>query len=348
MKEKLFYCLFFGILVLFIHPVTVFSNESTENPIKDFSYEVIFPENQKNKEIGYYDLLMNPGEKQTIQLKLYNTSAKPLKVEINLNSAKTNGNGVIEYGPSELKQDVSLKYDLAKIMSGPEEVTLKPHSNDIVEFTIALPQVAFEGYIAGGIQLKPIVRDVHSQADKSMIINKFAFLIGVLISESDTQKLKPKLELNNISLKLKDGSYSLFVNLSNTKGVFVEKMSAAIKIRKKNSSRVLIDFNKKDMRMAPHSMIDLPVSFLDQKMTAGEYTADIQITTEQGSKWTWVKNFDFTKIEAEQINKQVNQDSRTKFNYWWLLLLLLLLVTVSLFLVIKKRKKGRRKNKYRG
>ncbi|MGX7274281.1 DUF916 and DUF3324 domain-containing protein [Enterococcus haemoperoxidus] len=338
MYEKILYCLFLGIACLFICPTIVFSDESAKNPIKDFSYEVVFPENQQNKNVGYYDLLMKPGEKQTIQLKMHNISDKPLKVAIDLNSAKTNGNGVIEYGPTDLKKDVSLNYDLAQIMTGPKEVTLKPNSTEIVEFVITLPEVAFEGYLAGGIQLKPIVKEEHSQ-EESIIINKFAFLIGVLIHESNTEKIKPVLKLNDVSLKLKDGSYSLFVDLSNTKGVFVEKMAAAINIRKNNSSKNLIKFNKQDMRMAPNSAIAIPVSLQNQKITAGEYTADIRITTADGGNWTWVKNFTFTRIEAEQINRHINQNDQSYFSGWWVLLFsTLLIITLLLFFLRKKKR----------
>ncbi|EOH96655.1 hypothetical protein UAW_01820 [Enterococcus haemoperoxidus ATCC BAA-382] len=336
-KKRRLYYLILGIIFLFGKPITVFSNENASDLIKDFSYEVLFPENQQDKNIGYYDLLIQTGQKQVIQLKLNNTSTRQLKVEINVNSAKTNGNGVIEYGPNKLEKDVSLNYDLAEIMTGPEEVTLAPNSSETIDFTIMAPKVEFEGYITGGIQLKPIVRESDSQDGSNFIQNKFAFLIGVLLSEADTKKIKPVMKLNDVYLKLKDGVYSLFVNISNTKGVFVEKMSANIKIREKNSTKVLIDFNKKEMRMAPHSMIDLPVSFYDQKMTAGEYTADIKVTTEQGTNWTWVKNFNFTKIEAEQINKQATEKEDSSFNYWWLLLPVILLIVVILALINNKK-----------
>ncbi|WP_348921392.1 DUF916 and DUF3324 domain-containing protein [Enterococcus rotai] len=327
-----------GITCLFIRPSIAFSDEPAQNSIKDFSYEVVFPENQHDKNVGYYDLLMKPGEKQTIQLKMHNVSDKPLKVAIDLNSAKTNGNGVIEYGPTDLKKDVSLNYDLAQIVTGPQEVTLKPNSTETIDFVITLPEAAFEGYLAGGIQLKPIVKEEYSQ-EKSIIINKFAFLIGVLIHESSTEKIKPSLKLNDVSLKLKNGSYSLFVDLSNTKGVFVEKMDAVINIRKNKSSKNLIEFRKQDMRMAPHSNIAMPVSLQNQKITAGEYTADIRITTADGGNWTWVKNFTFTKIEAEKVNQYMNQNAQSNFSGWWLLSFsTVLLITIVLFFLLKKKR----------
>jgi len=301
-------------------PITVFSEGNQSNSIKDFSYEVLYPESQKDKKLGYYDLLMKPGEEQNIQLQLNNTSYQPMMVKVDLNSAKTNGNGVIEFGPSELKKDHSLKVDLSEIMQGPKDVTIPAKSSVIITFTIRLPLTRFDGYLAGGIQLKPIIKEKTTQNDKNTIQNRFAFLIGILVSEADVERIKPELQLNTVSLKLKDGGYSIFVNLSNLKGVFVENMTANVQIMEKGKNIKLFELKREHMRMAPNSMIDLPITLDKHKVKANEYTANIQITTENGGNWTWVKNFNLSKIEAKQINKQINNGENNKLNFWWIII----------------------------
>lgn len=335
--------IYFGLLVsllLVLHPIISFSEEASSTVINGFSYEVVFPENQQNKEVGYYDLLMKAGETQTIQLKVKNTSNQAMKLEIHLNSAKTNGQGVIEYGSNDLPKDPSLKHDLADIMKGPEKVEIPANSSSVIPFVITLPKEAFEGYLTGGIQLKPILEEAQVQNEQNEIVNKFAFLIGVLIRESAVDQIKPELTLNDISLRLKEGTQTLFVNLSNTKGAFVENMSATIQITEKGSSRVLFEEKKNNLRMAPNSMIDLPVSLNNQAATSGEYTANIQMDTENGGNWTWLKNFKVSKVEAQRIKQPIIKklDRRT-VNYWWVLgLIATLLVSLCIGILVMKKK----------
>ncbi|ALS36960.1 hypothetical protein ABID30_001839 [Enterococcus rotai] len=338
MRKKIIYAIALSLFFTLSYPLLGNANESIADAIKYFSYELILPENQKDKTLGYYDLLINPREKQEVQLKLNNTSDQAMKVDIELNSAKTNGNGVIEYGPSELKEDPSLKYNLAEIMSGPSEITVPPKSSESVTFVINSPIAHFDGYIAGGIQLKPVVKTQQAQNTQGTIVNKFAFLIGVLLSESDTQKIKPKLKLNNVSLKLKDGSYTVFANISNTESIFVEKMIADINITEKDKSKNSFELKKEDMRMAPNTMMNLPIPLNNQKVNSGEYTANVKITTKNGGNWNWVKNFTLSKVEAEQINKQLMNESDSGFKYWLIIIILVLLFSILSGFIIKRCK----------
>lgn len=348
MRKKLFYVLFSGIFSFVYFPISGFSASDISEQIDKFSYEVLFPDNQKNSNTGYYDLLMQPGEKQTLQLRLTNQSEKPLKVETRVNSAKTNGNGVIEYGTNELKPDASLVYNLEELMTGPQEVILPANSSKIIEFKVALPTTPFEGYLAGGIQLKPMTETDTEQQEQAIVINKLAYLVGVLISESDVKKVMPELKLNNVSLKLKDGDYNLFVNLSNVKPVFVEKMAVEIKIKEINQKIPLLEFEQKDMRMAPNSMINIPISLHNQEISSGEYTAEIHITEETGRNWTWVKNFTLMRVAAEKLKQKEPDKHFSFFNYWWLLFLSVVIIIVCLWLFFsRKRRKGSQVANYR-
>ncbi|WP_348921150.1 DUF916 and DUF3324 domain-containing protein [Enterococcus rotai] len=341
MKKVLGMIGFISMILLCFQPVTSLAEKETSNDINDFSYEVLFPENQKDEKVGYYDLLVHPGEKQVVHMKLSNTSNQPMKVAITISSAKTNGNGVAIFSPSDIPKDSSLKYDLSKIMTGPKDVLLAPNSQTIVDLAIEVPEKVFEGYIAGGIQLKPVLKEETSKKDEQVVLNKFAFVIGVLLSESEIKNIKPELKLNDVSVKLKDTSYTLFANFSNTKSVFAEELTATIKLKKKGDKKALLEVSKENLRMAPNSIMELPIFLEGQKVTAGEYTADIKMTTKKsGESWHWTNNFTFSKIEAEQINKQESLQKESPRNYWrWIIgIVVILLVISSLFLLYLKKK----------
>lgn len=335
---KKVYCLFFIVFCGLFWPTIASAEANFSTAINGFSYEVLFPENQKDPKLGYYDLLMKPNEKQAIQIKVNNTSNQPMKVELQVNSAKTNSNGVIEYGPSDLKEDPSLNYNLAKIMSGPDEIIIPANNSDIIEYVISTPSVPFKGYIAGGIQLKPIIKEQNTDDTNNAVINKFAYLIGVLISESEVKEIKPKLRLNSVNLKMKDARYTVLANISNTQPVYVEKITADIQITEKNKKRVLFKFKKDQMRMAPNSMIDIPISLDTEKVKSGEYTANIQIATESGN-WNWMKDFKLSKIEAQQINKQIADGKENLLlKFGWVIIALLVLLSGVGYLILRKQK----------
>ena len=270
-----------------------------------FSFEVVRPDNQKNKEVTYFDLLMAPNQKQTVQIKLNNTSDKERKISLKLNGAKTNSNGVIEYGPNDIKDDVSLKYKFTDIVKAPEEVVLPPKASKLVDLTISMPESSLEGYLSGGIQLQDTTDEGNkSQSEQGMVINKFAYLIGMLLSESDSSEMKPDLKFNKVYPGLKNYSNSIFVNFSNFTPVYVEEMTVDVQIMKEKSDAVIYDSKKSNMRMAPNTFIDFPISLNGDKMIPGKYRAKILVTAKNNGRWLWDESFEISDEDADKFNEQ--------------------------------------------
>ncbi|ALS38711.1 hypothetical protein ABID30_001203 [Enterococcus rotai] len=359
MKKKII-SLLFGLvyIISFICPMHTFAEEDT-SATSGFSFEVIRPENQKNTEVTYYDLLMKPGQKQTVQIKMNNSSDKEIKVSVKRNSAKTNSLGVIEYGPSEIKKDTSLQYDFAEVVQATEEVTVPANGSTLLDLAISMPESSFEGYISGGIQLQQLDDEgVKKESESGMVVNKFAYLVGMLLSESETKKIQPDMQLNKVYAGLDNFRNAVFINFSNIKSVYTEKMTVTVQVTRKGSDEVLFDTKKANMRMAPNSMIDFPVSMNGERMEAGDYRAKILVTTEDGGRWSWDQEFKITNEEAEKYNEQDLTLIQSGGINWLLIALMvgsLLLLIIIIFLIIryvkkkkekaKKMKKAKKKNK---
>lgn len=321
--------------------------EESSAPLEGFSYEVILPENQHNKEVGFYDLRMTPGQKQTVQMKLSNSSDKEIVIDVRLNGAKTNGNGVIEYGPNELENDASLKYDFVDVVKAPEKVTLAPKSEQMLNLEIQMPATAFEGYISGGIELQEDTSGQKQEADNGMIINEFAYLTGMLLSESDSDQIKPDMKLNKIYPELKNFQSAIFVNFSNIQPVYAEGMTVDAQIMKKGSEQVLYDSKKSKMRMAPNTMINFPIT-LGERMVAGDYRAKILVTTEDGGRWEWDEEFTITNEEAEKFNEQDLTLVKSSGINWMLIAAIVggfLLLILIIFLIVRVMNKNKKKKK---
>lgn len=324
-------------------PIVGKAEESGNDVLKGFSYTIIAPENQQNKNLGYYDLKMEKNQQQTVQLQLNNTSTKVMTVEIRLNSAKTNNNGVIEYGLNHLEKDPSLKYDFAEIVKGPKKETIPANTSKVIDLNIAMPSTPVEGYIAGGIQLEPTFRDVENTNQKNKVIeNRFAFLIGMLLSETEMKSIKPEVKLNKVYPGLADNERNLFVSLSNSRSVFLENMSVDVSIRKNGKEASLFDVHKEDMRMAPNSLMNFPVPLENKRLVKGDYIAQIHITADSGMKWSWSEEFTISESDVALLNAQIIQEpKKTPQIIVQLFILAGISILILVFGILVKRKKNK-------
>ncbi|EOL50918.1 DUF916 and DUF3324 domain-containing protein [Enterococcus caccae] len=335
-KQSISILLVLFCLALFFDPIKGLAKQDSTNLIGGLSYEVLYPENQKNKNLGYFDLQMKTGQEQKVSLKLYNSLPKKLTVEVRLNTAKTNSIGKVEYGPNELKEDASLINEFINIVKGPKKVVIPSRGNSQVDLVISLPKDTPQGLIAGGIQLQPVAdSQAKEQSKKDVVVNEFAFLVGMLLRVGATDSIKPELKLNKTYIAFKESKSHFFVNISNIRPVYVEGMEVVIQVRKANKQKVLFEYQKKGMRMAPNSMIDLPVDLADKGITAGDYSAQIDVTSKTGGKWSWTEDFNVNALEANGLNKQL-VENKTGNKVIFLVCFLILCVGVLVFILSYK------------
>lgn len=337
--------IFFALIVVITGGTMVGNAEQSTNPT-GFLYEVKFPENQK-ADAGYFDLKMNPSQQQTVQIILKNTSDKEITVEVSLNSTKTNSKGVLEYGPIDIKKDPSLKYDFVDIVKAPETVTLEPNSEKPLDIAITMPEVAFDGLIVGGIQLKQIDND-EDQANKgSNVINKYAYVIAMVLQESDVE-VQPELQFNKVYASQVNYQNTIITDFSNIEANFLDNLSVEVQIMSEKSDEVLYETKKNSLRMAPNSNIAFPVSMQGEKMVSGKYRANI-LAVSGNKKWTWTEEFEITKEEADKFNRDDLGLIQNKGIQWPLIIGIavgIFVLILAVFFVIRTvRKSNRQKTK---
>ncbi|MBO0441104.1 DUF916 and DUF3324 domain-containing protein [Candidatus Enterococcus ikei] len=292
-----------------------------------FVYEIKFPENQQ-KEAGYFDLKMASGQKQKVQVLLKNPRDKEITVETSLNGAKTNMNGVLEYGPINLKKDASLKYDFVDVVKAPEKVVLPPNSEKTLDIEITMPQASYDGVIVGGIQLKKADDEEQKTQNGANVINKYAYVIAMVLQETDA-KVEPELNLNKVSAGQSNARNVVYVDVSNIKANFLDNLSMEAQITSDKSEEVLYETKKSSMRMAPNSNMTFPVSMQGEKMVPGKYRAHV-LATSGSKKWEWMEDFEITTEEADKFNREDVGLVQEKGTNW----LLIIGAAVGLFVVI--------------
>ncbi|WP_375270019.1 DUF916 and DUF3324 domain-containing protein [Enterococcus sp. DIV0212c] len=334
-------------IALFVMPNSVLADKESEKAAAGgFTYKVIYPENQ-HKEVSYFDLRMKPGQKQTTVIQMSNNSDKEITVDVSLNSTKTNSNGVLENGPSSLEKDLSLKYDFAEIVKGKESVVIPPKQTIDYSLDIKMPETTFDGVISGGIYM--IQRDQESEKQEGMIKNKYAYLVGMLLTETD-KKIKPDLEFNKVYADLKNYRNTIIIDFSNIQSAYLDNMAVDVQIMGEKSDEVLYETKQTKMRMAPNSKINFPVSMNGEKMVPGDYRAHILVTAKTGEKWEWEEKFTITNEEADKFNQEdVSLLQENRINWQLIVMIILgvlmviLVVFVSVRLINKKKNNQRRK-----
>lgn len=349
-----------SIWLLFIIIFCIFSFGKTISIAEDnigtagFSFSINYPDNQLSDK-GYLDLLMKPNQKSSFTLNLVNPSSEDVNVDISITGAKTNKNGVIEYTPNDIKNDDSLKFPFEKIVTGPNQVLLKPGETKDVKFDIVMPDSDFDGQIVGGISMiRSTKDDKNEKVEGTQIKNRYRYVAPVVLQVNKNEVL-PKLEFRNIYPEQLNAKNTIFITYSNINATFFNDMSVEVSISKKGKDTVLYQTRKNNMRMAPNSLINFPVSMQGDKMEPGNYTANITVRGDKGIIEHWKEDFKISKDEADKYNERdVGLYEERKIN-WKLIIIItlsvIILVIIIYFILTKinnKKKSGnlsRKKNK---
>lgn len=332
--------------VLLFYSGTNNNVQAAEAMVK-YGVKPIFPDNQKSKDVVFFDLKMEPGQKQVVEVEVKNTDSEPIEVEVNTNAAFTNINGVITYVPEskQFKFDSTLKHPFSKLGSAAPKVTVPGNQVITVPITIAMPSEETKGTILGGIEFKQSVsNDAKPEKNKSSggmaIRNQYRYIIPVKITESD-EVVKPELKLNKVRATQLSFRNVIIANLQNTKPTIVNGLRLETKVTRAGSDKVLFKNDNSDMQVAPNTNFNYPISLGNQPFKPGKYTLYMVATAKEG-KWQFKKDFTITREEANKYNKESAIDLEKTTN-WWLIIgiavAVLLVLGCIVWLIIKQRKK---------
>lgn len=304
----------------------------------DFGVQTIPSENQIDKTKSYFDLRVKPGEKQTISLSLSNSSDKEITVAIETNTAVTNRNGIIDYKQSDVKADNTLTYEFSDLISGEKKIVLPAKKTKQVDFQLNIPKKEFDGTILGGIYMKKIETEQEKEKQKNVQIkNEYSVAVGVELSENDN-KVKSELTLNDVHPDLENYRTAVTANIQNTQPKLEGKMKVVAQITKKDQKKVIHSTKKENMKMAPNSNFDFPISWDNEPLEPGVYTVNLAIQTNNG-KWQLTKDFEIKASESKALNSEaVELKKDNQFVYIVVGSLLVVIILVLLFLLSKKRK----------
>ncbi|MFS7423491.1 DUF916 and DUF3324 domain-containing protein [Carnobacterium maltaromaticum] len=308
-----------------------------------YSVKANIPENQINKTLTYFDLKMEPNQRQELTLTVSNSSDEKATILISPNVAMTNQNGVIDYSKMDEKLDSTLKNPVTSLISKAQEVTLEPKESKEVSFTVQMPEQEFNGLILGGFYISKKEDDSASKDKEKdvQIKNKYSYVIGLQIREN-TNEVKPVMTLHDIKPVLLNYRTAVTANLKNTEATIMKDLAVDAKVMKKGTTKVLHETKKEGMTMAPNSNFDFPISWDNQSLDPGTYM--LQLVAQSGEeKWEFEKEFTISAKDSTDLNKEAVELEKTEPN--WILIIsivigvMFLLILVVVFFISRHQKK---------
>lgn len=309
----------------------------------NFAAETQIPSNQIDKKKSYFNLKMKPGQKQTLVVKLRNDTNKAVVVNPQIHSATTNMHGVVEYGEANVQRDKTLPYSLRDLIKVEKKITVPAKKSVDLKLAVTMPDKPYVGVLAGGITLEEKKVATSQKQDKGISIeNKYAYVIGVTLQESD-EEVKQDLKLRKVEAGQTNARNAILFTLQNPTPTYLNRFELEAKITRKGKTETLYKSSQKDMQVAPNSHFTYPVLLNGEPLKPGDYTLHLKAKSSKES-WRFTKNFQIRRDEASKLNKKdVTIESP---NYWWLIALIAGVVIVVGFLLYfawrKKRKKNRR------
>ncbi|EME7220925.1 DUF916 and DUF3324 domain-containing protein [Enterococcus faecium] len=306
-----------------------------------FSVSPIDPETGEVQS-SYYDLAVVPGQNLKLQVEIYNSSDKDMKIQVETNTASTNNNGITSYLKTE-EQDSSLKVAFDKIAKAEsEQVEVPANGTAMANINIELPKEAFEGEVLGGLRFTEIKTEEEKKQQKNAVDNNIAYTIGVLLHESD-EEIAPEMALNKVFTEQRNGRNYISANLQNKAPRIIRELTVKAQVYEKGTDKLSYEASNDAMRMAPNSNFNFGISLENKKFIPGEYTMKISGTAD-GVPFDFSKDFTITAKEAKEYNKNsvfVTEDPKPNYLLYIVLVLLLIIVIFIVWFIQKKRWKNK-------
>lgn len=263
-----------------------------------FSARAVLPQNQRDT-TGYFDILIEPGEKQVLSIEVQNYMDVPLRVRVDLVDAYSNENGLIVYiaqgerkPPDEAFSKMAvLQHDLLPV--GEREVvqkreenvlTIAPRATVLVPFEIALPNVPLMGQVLGGVVATKLPDDEHDTETESFeILSVYSYAVAVQLQTEDPVKTEPLFSAVSASLASVAGWDALRVTLQNEAPLVATGAQMELLVLD-NEGKEVFAHTAERVSFAPKSEMPYTVLFGKDTPLPGTYQVKIALTYE-GTVW---------------------------------------------------------------
>ncbi|MGG5370693.1 DUF916 and DUF3324 domain-containing protein [Enterococcus sp. AZ196] len=345
----------FSLVLLILFPTIGLAEDTkesqgiTENEKRaGFTVQAVLPENQINDRVSFYHLLMQPEQKQTIEVKIMNSSADKQTYKVEVINAATNKNGLITYDERDKKPDKSMTLPINEVAKPKnKEVSVEAYSEGKAEIDIHLPKDTFQGILLGGVRISLKSDDEEEESQGMAVKNTYGYAIGLVLTEQDFAPIygETDLKLSKLQPEIDYGSKVLEASIQNPYPEAMQNLTAEGKIVRKGQEKAIAKNKQEKVKIAPNSVFPFQIDWGMQEVSAGEYTFIGKVKGETKT-WNFKEDFTITREMAKKMNQQTA--FRIFIPSWWTTSFYVMgtaTAVVTAWLVIRfvNRTKGREK-----
>lgn len=280
-----------------IHPVSAQEDEVS------FGVRAVLPKNQANDGVTYFDIEMEPGQEQELEVVISNSSDEAIEVAVSSNTATTNQNGVISYDGSITKRSETMEHEfteISKVKENPIEVPANSEKSVYVE--VAAPEESFDGQILGGLHFL-LINDEDSSSEGVSISNQFAYVIGVNITEKGNDaEVTPEVEIVGVTPGLVDYQRGLMAVFSNNAPILVSKLEFVGAVYRQGEDVALHTREIPIFSIAPNSQFGVPLYYEGNlPLDPGDYVYKAEFKNDENN-WHFEQEF---AVEEDEVLESI-------------------------------------------
>lgn len=327
-----------AICFMFAFCFPLVTEAETESEV-GFHIKAIIPENQADKKLTYFDLQLEPGQKQTIKFLVENTSNEESTYQVAVNQAYTNDQGFIDYTQPIDEPDIPDEFQIDNIAKVPESITLAGGKSQEVSVDLTMPEKEFDGQILAAIH----VMKVGQAEQEGQIVNNYGYVLGLKLT-NNTNEVQRKVELAGVEPAISFGKTSVVATLKNPTMDAIGHLKYVAEVKDATGEVIKEVSYDKEMQMAPLSTYRFAIDWDNERLEAGDYSLHLIISDAKDNEWVFDRKFTISESDAKEVNKvaisEVNQQSIPTWVYVVVGVLLgVIILLIIYFLFIRKKKK---------
>ena len=310
----------------------------------DFDVRIFPPETQRRDDVPGFDLLLEPGAMEEVEIEVRNLSDEPIELIIEIATATTDDGGTIFYRPREgLIRDNTLPYameDIATIEGN--RFPLEGGEQLRIPITINMPETRFDGMILGGISILQYVNMEEASGQGGMIINRFWTEIPLRLQQNENP-VQPDLKLLSVGASQRNWRNIFSANLQNPEMMLIHMMEVHAFVRHADRTETLFEERLSNMQVAPNSNFTLAIPLGGERFQAGEYDLHLEVVAYNGS-WSFHQRFYVSAEEAAAFN--ATDVTITRIPLWIFIAAggALVMLLFILYMVLFRRKSKKTRN----
>ncbi|EOZ5804855.1 DUF916 and DUF3324 domain-containing protein [Enterococcus faecium] len=280
------------------------AEENSDQLMGGYTIEGVPNEHQIDKNVSYFYLEEQPGEKDQIKVKLINDSTTEKTLTVKVTNANTNLNGLVDY-TGKLKDDPILKTPLTSVVHAEKnEVKVAPKSEVETTLDIQMPTEKQEGILLGGVVVSE--KQDEEKKDQSMAVgNIYSYTLGILLTNDKTTEINQNqsVELKKVGAILSYGKKVVQADILNPNPYIFGEATVSGKIMNEEETKTLQETKKEKVKIAPQSVYPFQFDWKKEELKPGTYFFVGTVKTSD-NEWHFKKKFTISEEEAKKINDE--------------------------------------------